>query len=136
MRVDVDVDDAFEMGEHRHARLALHALDQALAAARHDHVERAAEAFEHLADRLARGERHARDRRLGQAGRLEPGDEAGVDRRRGMEAVGAAAQHRRVARLEAERAGVGGDVGPALVDDADDAERRRDALDDAGRSAA
>ena len=60
---------------------------------------------------------------------LEAGDEAGVDRRRGMEAVRAAAQHHRVAGLEAQRAGVGGDVGPALVDDADDAERRRDALD-------
>ena len=59
--------DAFEMREHRHARLALHPLDQALAAARHDDVERAAEAVEHLADRLARSERRARDRRLGQA---------------------------------------------------------------------
>ena len=38
-----------------------------LPAAQHDHVERAAEAFEHFADRLARGERHARDRRLGGA---------------------------------------------------------------------
>ena len=42
--VDIDVADAFEMREHRHARLGLHARDQALAAARHDHVDRAVEA--------------------------------------------------------------------------------------------
>jgi hypothetical protein len=40
-------------------------------------------------------------------------------------ALGAAAQDRGVAGLEAERGGVGGDVRPALVDDADDAERHR-----------
>ena len=40
--VDVDVHEAFEMGEDGHPRLALHALDQALAAARHDDVERSA----------------------------------------------------------------------------------------------
>ena len=51
-------------------------------------------------------------------------DEAGVDRARRAHAVRAAAEDHRVARLEAERAGIGGDVGPALEDDADDAERR------------
>ncbi len=53
-----------------------------------------------------------------------------MNRGRRVEAVGAAAQHHRVAALQAERAGVRGDVGPALVDDADDAERRRHPLDD------
>ena len=52
-----------------------------------------------------------------------------MDRRGGMEAVGAAAQHHGVAALQAQRAGVGGDVRPALVNDADDAERRRHSLD-------
>ena len=42
---------------------------------------------------------------------------------RGMEALRAAAQDRRVARLERQAARIGGHVGPALVDDADDAER-------------
>ena len=46
-----------------------------------------------------------------------------------METVGAAAQHHGVAAFQAQRAGVGGDVRPALVDDADHAERRRDPLD-------
>ena len=36
--VDVDVADAFEMGEDRHPRLCLHAAHQPLAAARNDHV--------------------------------------------------------------------------------------------------
>ena len=57
-RVDIDVADAFEMGEHRHARFLLHARDQALAAARHDHVDRAVEPGEHHADRGAVARRH------------------------------------------------------------------------------
>ena len=52
-----------------------------------------------------------------------------MDGARGMEAVGAAAQDRGVAGLQAQRAGVGRHVRPALVDDADDAERRAHALD-------
>ena len=44
--------------------------------------------------------------------------------------VRAAAQHYRIAALEAEGAGVGGHVGAALVDHPDDPERRRHALDD------
>ena len=70
--IDIDMDDAFEMREHRHARLALHPIDQALAAARHDDVERPAEAVQHLADRFARSEGRARNGRLGQAGRPRP----------------------------------------------------------------
>ena len=46
-----------------------------------------------------------------------------------QETVRAAAQDRGIAGLETKRAGVGRDIGPALVDHADDAERRRDALD-------
>ena len=44
-------------------------------------------------------------------------------------ALAAAAQDRRVAGLQAQRARVRGHVGPALVDDADDAERHAHALD-------
>ena len=39
VRVDVDVAHAVEMLDHRHLRVARDALDQALAAARHDHVD-------------------------------------------------------------------------------------------------
>ena len=66
--VDVDMHNSLEMGEHRHARLALNPLDQALSAARHDHVKRAAKALQHLADGFARGEGGARNRRLRQSG--------------------------------------------------------------------
>ena len=121
--------DPLEMREHRHARLALHPLHQALAAARHDHVKRAVETSQHFGDRLARRERREADRGFGKPRLLQPRDETGVDRLRGVETVGAAAQHHRVAALQAKRAGVRGDVRPAFVDDADDAERRRHALD-------
>ena len=51
--VDIDVADAFEMREHRHARFFLHARDEAFAAARNDEVDGAVEALEHFADRCA-----------------------------------------------------------------------------------
>ena len=121
--------DALEMSEDRHARLALHALDKALAAARHDHVERSAQPLQHLADRLAGGEGRAGDRGFRQAGFDEAGDQAGVNRGGGMEAIGAAAQNHRIAAFEAERARIRRHVRPAFVDHADDAERRRDTLD-------
>ena len=44
-------------------------------------------------------------------------------------ALRAAAQDRGIAGLEAQRRGIGGDVGAALVDDADDAERHPHPLD-------
>ena len=66
---------------------------------------------------------------LRQAGVLEALDQAGMDRLRGMQRIRAAAQDHGIAGLEAERAGIGGDVRPAFIDDADDAERRAHALD-------
>ena len=66
--VDVDVADAFEMREHRHARLRLHARDQALAAARHDDVDIAVEPAEHQPDRGAVAGRDELDGGLRQTG--------------------------------------------------------------------
>ena len=43
--------------------------------------------------------------------------------------VGAAAQDRGIAGFQAQRAGIGGHVRPAFIDDADDAERHPDPLD-------
>ena len=99
--VDVDVADAFEMREHRHARLALHARDQALAAARHDDVDLAVEAGEHHADRGAVAGRHQRDRRLRQVGFAQALGQRGVDRARRAMAVRAAAQDHGVAGFQA-----------------------------------
>ena len=81
------------------------------------------------ADRGAVARRHELDRVLRQAGSRRPCDQRSVDRARGAEALRAAAQDRGVAGLQAQRAGIGGDVGAALVDHADDAERRAHALD-------
>ena len=47
--IDIDVVDAFQMREHRHARFGLDARDQALAAARHDHVDAAVQAAQQQA---------------------------------------------------------------------------------------
>ena len=99
--VDVDVADAFEMREHRHARLGLHARDQALAAARHDHVDSAVEPLQQLADRGAVAGRHQRDRVLRQAGFLQALRERRMNGARRAVAVRAAAQDHRVAGLEA-----------------------------------
>ncbi len=127
--IDVGVADAFQVREHRHARFVLHARDEALAAARHDHVDGAVEPLQHQADGLAVGGGHELDGGFGQARLAQAAGEANLDGAAGMMAVGAAAQDRRVAGLEAQRAGVGRHVRPALVDDADDAERHAHALD-------
>jgi hypothetical protein len=66
---------------------------------------------------------------LGQAGAPETLDQGRMNFARGMEALGAAAQDRRAAGLEADTAGIRGHVRPGLVDDADDAERHAHALD-------
>ncbi len=89
----------------------------------------AVEAGEHHADGGAVAGGDDLDGLGGEVRRTQSLDKAAVDCRRGAEGIGAAAQDRGIARLEAERAGVGGDVRPALEDDADDAERRAHALD-------
>ena len=127
--VDIDVADAFQMREHRQPRLRLHARHQALAAARHDHVDIAVEAGQHEADGGAVARLHDMDRGRRQAGLAQALLHGEVDGAAGAQAVGAAAQDGGIARFQAERAGVGGHVGPAFVDDADDAERHPHPLD-------
>ena len=121
--------DAFQMREHRNARFMLHARDKAFAAARHDHVYVSVQARKHGAHGGAVVGRHERDDVARKAGALQSRDKAAMDRPRGAQAIRAAAQDRGVAGLEAQRAGVGGDIGPALVNHADNTQRRRDALD-------
>ena len=125
MPCDIDMADALEMREDRHPRLLLHARDEALAAARHDHVDIAVEARQHGADRRAVAGRHELDRVRRQARLLQPLAHGLRDGQRGTEAVRAAAQDHGIAGLQAERAGIRRHVGAALEDDADDAERRR-----------
>ncbi|MNN24578.1 hypothetical protein D3C81_1380160 [compost metagenome] len=120
--VDVDVADAVQVLDHRHAGVTADALDQALAATRHDDV-----------DELRHGDQRAHGGAVGgfhhlHAGRRQAGfsqaklDAAG-DGAIGMDRLGAATQDGRVAGLQAQAGSVDGHVGPRLVDDADDAQR-------------
>ena len=132
--VGVDVADALEMGEDRHPRLALDEADEALAAARHDHVDVPVTAAASPTPRPGRASARAGSPSSGRPAPVSPSTRQSWSSRGGMERLRAAAQDHGVARLEAQRAGVGGDVRAALVDHADDAERRADAADvQAGR---
>ncbi len=94
-----------------------------LAAARHQHVDVAVKAGEHHADGGAVTGGNELDGGFRQAGGAQALGQRVADGAAGTQAVGAAAQDRGVAGFQAEGAGIGGDVGAALVDDADDAER-------------
>ena len=111
--------DALQVLEKRDTALGNDALDQRLAAARHNDVDELAHP-QHLADGGAVGGRHQLDGGAGQVGLGQPTVQGDGDGGRRMMALGAAAQDGRVARLQAQPAGVSGDVGPRFVDHADD----------------
>ena len=127
--MDFAVYDAFQMGENRYAGFVLHARHEALAAARHDHIEIAREAFQHFAHRRAVSHRHKRDCRSWQARRTQAFHQTGVNGGRGMKRIRAAAQDRRIAGFQAQRARIRRHIGAAFVNYPDDAERRRNTLD-------
>jgi hypothetical protein len=126
--VDIDVAQALEMGEDRHAGIGLNAGDEALAAARHDDIDRPTQTGQQFADRGAVADGDHLDCVSRQAGAFQPLCQAGMDGAGGMERVRSAAQDDRIARFEAEGAGVGRDIGAAFIDHADDAQGRADAL--------
>ena len=117
-RVDVDVAVARRRVDHRHRGDRLQRLLQPLATARDDEVDEAVLGGE-LGQLLAPAAQQ-RHRALGQPGRRLGGHRGehgvGVRRRR------RAAQHDRVARLQAQRGGVDRHVRARLVDDGDDPE--------------
>ena len=127
-RMDVGVAEPLGMREHRHARLALHTLDQRLAAARHDQVEQAG-GRQHRRDIGAVGVRRDLHAGLRQSRRAQSRHQRRIDRGGAAHAFRAAAQDHRVARLQADAGGVGADIRAAFVDHADHADRRGDALD-------
>ena len=127
--VDIDVADALEMSEDRNPRLFLHARHQALAAARHDHIDIAGETGQHFADRAAVAYRHQLDRIFRQLRDAKSFRHGGVNGARRAMRIRSAAQDRGIAGLQAKRAGIGGDIGTALIDHANDADRRAHALD-------
>ena len=65
----------------------------------------------------------------GRSGFAQALHQAFMDRAAGAETVGAAAQDHGIAGLQAQHAGIRRDIGPALEDHADDAERHAHALD-------
>ena len=132
--VDVDVANAIQVLDHRHPGFFDQARDQALATARHDHIDILRHGDE-LADRRAVcGGHHlhgvGRQASIGQTFLDERGQRAvRFDR------LGAAAQNGRVARLDAKRRGIHRHVRTRLIDDADHAQRHTHLADlDAGRA--
>jgi hypothetical protein len=116
-------------------RFAREALDELLAAARHDDVDEPGHGDE-LAHRGAVGGLYHLHRGLGQARAFQARAHALGDRQVGAQRLGAAAQDAGVARLQAQSRGVGRHVRARFVDDADHAERHAHAADlDAGRAA-
>jgi hypothetical protein len=73
--MDIGVTDAVEVREHRHPGIVLHPGDEALAAARHDHVDQPRRA-QHRADRLAVLRRHQLDRLGGTPAATSPSTSA------------------------------------------------------------
>ena len=125
----IGVADALEVGHDGNARVLLNARDQALAAARHDHVDIARHIAQHDPDGLAVLRRHHLHRGRGQPVRRQRARKARVDRGARARALGAAAQDRRVASLEAQRRRIRRHVRAALIDNADHAERHPHARD-------
>ena len=125
--------DPLEVLEDRHGRFTADAIDEAPAAARHDDVDegvhgdqRADGGAIHRIHHLHAGRRQAREG--------QPLVDARGNRLVGVNGFGAASQDGGIAGLEAQPRGIGGHVGPRLVDDPDDSEGDAHAAHlDAGR---
>ena len=128
--VHIDVADAFQVREHRHARFRLHARDQALAAARNDDVDIAVEPGRASArPRRGRGSAPAGSRPRAGRPRASPWPSAATMARLVRRL---SEPPRRIAALPDFRHSAPASAvtfGPALVDDADDAERHPHPLD-------
>jgi hypothetical protein len=132
-RVDVDMAVAVEVLDDGDPGLARDALDQALAAARDDHVDRFRRCDE-VADDGAVGGRHQLHRIGRQAGLFERVLHERRQGEVGLQRLRAAAQDAGVAALDGQRGGLDRHVGPALVDHGEDAERNAHPADlDAAR---
>ena len=115
------------MAQHRHAGLGLDAGDEAFSAARDQQVDGAVQPGQQGADGGPVGGGHQLDGVGGQAGRGQALDHGRMDRQGAGETIGAAAQEGDIARAQTEGGGVGGDVGTALIDDGQHAQRGADA---------
>jgi hypothetical protein len=111
-----------QMFDHRNSRIVHQAFDQALAAARDDHVDVVAHR-DQLAHCCTIGGCNHLHAGVRQTGRLEPFPDAGRDRLVGADRFAAATQDRGIARLEAEARSVCGHIRARFINDADHAER-------------
>ncbi len=139
LEVDLGVDDdvavAVQVLDHRYARLGGDALDQALAAARDDHVDELRHR-DQRAHRGAVGGRHQLHGVFRQAGLGQRRAHQRGQRAVAVHGLGAAAQDAGVAALDGQARGLDGDVGPALVDHAEHPQRHAHAAHgDAARAA-
>ena len=113
--------DAVEVLDHRHPGLCADALDQALAAAGHDHVHILGHGDQPTHRRPIRRVDHLH-RGFRQARRPQAHGQAFGDGAVGGQRLGPAPQDSGVAGLEAEARRLHGHIGPGLINDADDAE--------------
>ena len=119
----IDMTNAFQMGENRHARFVLHAPDQIFAAARHDHVNIAVQSGEHHADGSAVGagdKLHPIWVMACRAQRMRKTAMNGFSR---MYNFRTGAQNHRIAGLETQSGCIGGHIGAAFINHARDAQR-------------
>jgi hypothetical protein len=114
--------------QHRHPRLALHALHQPGAAARNDQVDQPGGA-EHGLHEAAIGVRRDLHRRLRQAGGGKAAGDRRMDRAGGMKTLRTAAQQDGVAGFDREPSGIGADIRAAFIDHAEHPDRLGDAAD-------
>ena len=120
--MDIGVTNAIQMGEHRHPRIGLHPRDQTLAPAWHDHVDQAGggQHRPHHGAILRRHQLHGVSRRPRR--RQTPGQRR-QNRMVGMHRLAAPTQQHGIATAQTQRGGIRCHIGPALVYDADQANR-------------
>lgn len=124
------------MLDHRYLGVAADALDQALATARHDHVDELRHG-DQLTDGSAVGSFHHLHGSCRQIGHGQALLDTAGNRLIGMDGLGAATQDGGVAGLQAQAGRIDGHVRPRLVDDADHAQRHTHFADlDTGRQVA
>jgi hypothetical protein len=125
--VDIGMTNSIEMGEYGDARIILDAFDQRLATARDDDVDQAARR-QHRADAGSVCNRHELDGISGQATGDDAFNHRGMNGPAGVDRFRSAPQDDGIARHQAQRACVGGDIGATFINDADDAQRHADAF--------
>ena len=120
--------DALQVPYHRHSGLRLHALNETFTAARHNDIDRVTHRRQQVTDSGAIRCRHHLNCSPRNAGGCKSLGEGTKDRLTRMKTLRAAAQNSGIARFRAQSSSIGGNIGAALVNNADDAQWHRDTL--------